>query len=422
MNYIKQHWLFFGSLFLGVVIWGVTFLLLPAEPVEPIKIKTVLFICSSYLMLILGFISFKFKRDQTINYNYDPTKTLTLLLIIIFASYALRWIDLFYLRDLSFSNELKFNRSLNDSNLNKSNMLFIIASILKSIYFFPFVILIKSKMKLKKLPAILSYLCLLLPILEATLKGNRKPVIEIFLIVIITLFVFGKRKVNLSKVLIVVVSFVLIMTISMAMLFKRENLSKSLDTVFYEKLLGGRYNDILKPKPETIVYFKDEKKQKALKFYAITAMHTGQYLTHGVFEFNHIIDDDSIPTTYGKYTFVTIPKFINKTRIFNKIEYSNPSPRGHVYLTTFGGFFIDFRWITLIVMFFIGAIQKYVYQKSKQYFIYTPILIYFLIINVFLLILNYMRGAGIYPLISFIFLLLILKLARKTIHEKSIGS
>lgn len=422
MDGIKQYWLFFGSLFLGIVIWCVVFLLLPAEPVEPVKTKTVLFIVLSYLMLIFGFISFKFKTDQTVKYNFDPSKTLNLLLVIILVSHVLRWVDLFYLRELSFSNEWKFNRSLNDSNFNKSNLLFVVASILKSIYFFPFVISVMFKAKLKKFPVMLSYVCLLLPILEAILKGNRKPVIEIFIIVVITVFVFGKRKINASKVVIVTISFILLLTISMAMLFKRENLSNALDKVFYEKLLEGRYNDILKPKPETIAYFKDEKQQKVSKFYAITAMHTGQYLTHGVFEFNHIIDNDSIPITYGKYTFVTVPKFINKIQIFDKMEYSNPSPRAHVYLTTFGGFFIDFRWMTLIVMFFMGATEKYVYQKSKQYFIYTPILIYFLIINVFLLILNYMRGAGIYPIISFIFLLLILKLARKTIHEKSIGS
>lgn len=421
MSIIKKYRLFFGSIFLGIAIWFVLFAFLPVTVIEAIKTDTIVFIISSYLALILGFLCFRFNKSVETTHKFKIKPILKILLLIIVSSFVLRWIDLLFIRDLSFNNEFKVNRRINDLNYHRSNILFLMASIFKSLYFFPVVIVLASKFKRTHFLAILSYIVLLFPLIEATLKGTRKPVFEIFLIVLLFLVIYNRSKLNFKKIVVLISGFLVVITISLTILLKREK-GHSDNSVFYSTMLNSKYNDMLKPKPYVENFFNNESLPEVLKLYTLIFLQTGQYISHGVFEFNHIIDKQNLDTTKGSYTFVAIPKFINKTGLFNRIPYGNPSPRRYVYLTTFGGLYIDFRWATLIIMFLFGVLQKYVYQKSTQSFIYAPILIYFLIINVFLLVINYLRGAGIYPILSFLLMLLVFKILGSKLHEKSIST
>ena len=119
--------------------------------------------------------------------------------------------------------------------------------------------------------------------------------------------------------------------------------------------------------------------------------------------------------TYGAYTFSPFGKLFNKENV-------NPSPREYVYVTAFGGLYLDFGWFSLIIMLFFGAFQKLVFQKAINSVIWRPVLSYLLIINVFLPVFNYVRGAGVYPLVSFFIILLILKTTLLRSNEKSINT
>ncbi len=421
MSFVKKYQLFFGSIFLGLILWGVLFAFLPVTITEAIKTDTIAFIVASYLALILGFLCSRFNKSAETTHKFKVKTILKILILIIVSSFILRWIDLFFVRELSFNNEFKVNRWINDLNYHRSNILFSMASIFKSLYFFPVVIVLASKFKRTHLLAILSYIVLLLPLIEAILKGTRKPVFEIFLIVLLFLVIYDRSKLNFKKIIVLILGCLVVLTISLTILLKREN-SYSDNSVFYNRMLNSKYNDMLKPKPYVENFFNNESYPEVLKLYTLIFLQTGQYICHGVFEFNHIIDNQDLTKTKGSYTFVAIPKFINKIGLFNRISYGNPSPRTYVYLTTFGGLYIDFRWATLIIMFLFGVLQKYVYQKSIKSFIYAPILIYFLIINVFLLVINYLRGAGIYPILSFLLMLLVFEILGSKLHEKSIST
>lgn len=421
MKAIRTYWMFFGSIVLGILIWTITYAILPVRPMEPIKVETILFILCCYLALILGFFAFKFSNIGQSNLRFNYQKVIKLVLVVVFLSFLIRWYDLFFIRDLSFKNDLKFNRILNEENFRQNQIILVLASILKSLYFFPFVICIRLKLSPKKLYVIASYMILFFPIVEAVLKGNRKPIFEIFIIVVFTIIAYQKSEINFKKISIGLLSIVFLMAISMFMLFKREKLSENIDGTFYKSLFESRYNEILKPTDESLKYFQSDKKSSILKLFAISGMHTGQYITHGLFEFNHIVDMDNLPIGYGQYNFSTIPKFLNKTNL-STIETSNPSPRGFVYLTFFGAHYLDFRWFTLVFMFLLGILQKFLNEKARSSFIYSPILIYFLIINVFLMILSYTREAGIYPIFGFVFIILLLRIFEKKLYEKGISS
>ena len=279
--------------------------------------------------------------------------------------------------------------------------------------------MLSSKIKQKSMLVLASYIVLLFPMVEALLKGTRKPFFEVFIILLLTLVIYQRHRINFKKVVAAVFGFIVLMSVSMMILINRETESSQDKEFFYTKLLESRYNEILSPTRDAVDFFKNEDTPEIVKFYAMTILHTGQYITHGVFEFNHLVGYKDLPKTYGAYTFMTIPKFINKTRAFKEIEIINPSPRQYVYVTFFGGMYMDFRWMAMPVMFLIGMAQKYVFQKAKHHFIYNPILIYFLLINVFLLVINYIRAAGIYPFFGFCFFLMVLQFSQFITYEKS---
>ncbi|XMO87884.1 hypothetical protein AAFN75_06240 [Algibacter sp. AS12] len=411
INYIKKYKGFFYSLLFSIAIWFIAFLLIPAKPVESIKPVTIFFILGCYLSLVTGFLCFNFKT-KPIEFKQKPRTTfyLNILLIILVLSYLLRWFDLFWIRELSFFNETIENRAIKDANSSSSGWLFVIASIIKSIYFFPFIFVKKLKLKSAGYTVILAYALLLFPWVEAILLGARKPFFEVFLIVIITYLLFKTQKIKLKPFLIICFSFFLLMSVSVVLLIKREHEVAKHKVAFFDSILKSRYNDLLKPTDEAENYFYSKDNNELIKYYALIGLHSGQYISHGVFEFNHIIDKQDLQKTNGTYTFFPIINFFNKFNISEPIVLNNPSPRSYVYLTAFGSFYIDFRWLTLLAMFIFGVFQKYAFQKSKHSIIYIPILIYLLLINVFLPITNYIRGIGIYPFVAFSFVLSLYKL------------
>ncbi|WP_092465980.1 hypothetical protein [Winogradskyella thalassocola] len=261
-------------------------------------------------------------------------------------------------------------------------------------------------------------LLLLFPLVEGLLFGSRKPFFEVFLILIISIFYYKKPNINLKSISVVLISAIGLLVISASILFSREE-SKEGSVDVRNEIINGKYNDLLKPNDQVLNYFEDESISSAQKDYALIILQSSQYITHGVFEYNHIIDMPDLAVTKGMYTFYPFRKFFNKLGFITEFDNVNPSPRKFVYLTAFGSLYIDFRWFTLLFFFLFGMFQRYVYDKSFSSSIHSPILIYLTIINVFLPILNYMRGAGIYPIVGFLFVLITHYYFLKISNEKS---
>lgn len=417
-NGIKKYNQFYSSILLGVFIWLLSFLILPAKAVEILKLETLLFIFACYAALIIGFKTVNVKTKITDYNEINEKKLIRFLSLIIIISFFLRWLDLFYFRNLSFSYDFKENRRLNVAAIS-ANIIFIFASIFKSIYFFPFVIQLRRKSK-AKMTLFVTSLLLSFPFVEALLFGTRKPFFDVVLIIFISLIIFTKIKFNAINSIILVVTTFLLITISSSILLKRES-SKNTQEDVYKVITKARYNDLLQPNNKVIDYINDPSVDVYKKKYALILMQTGQYINHGVFEFNHIIQT-KLPVGYGKYTMYPFFKFFKNIVEKKNFENFNPSPREYVYLTAFGSFYLDFRWFTILIFFILGAFQKYVYVKSQNKILYTPLLIYLSIINVFLPIMNYIRGSGLYPFVAFGLLLVIYNFYSIISNEKSTGT
>lgn len=412
---LKKHRLFYGSILLGVLIWLFSFLILPAQVTENFKTETFFFILACYIGLIIGFtlVSFKEKEKNKILESEQLVKFLLLFLVLCF---VLRWTDLLHFRNLSFSNNVIENRRLNETASSTSNIIFILASIFKSTYFFPFVIVLKRGNTTRTL-LIASVLLMLFPFLEALLLGTRRPFFETAFIILTSLLLFRKIKFNVINITSLFITAIMLMTVSYKILLKRE-IARGNEEDIYKVITKGRYNDLLKPNEKIVDYINNPSVDSNKKNYALIFLQTGQYINHGVFEFNHIIDSN-LPIGLGKYTMYPFFKFYTKLVAEKNYENFNPSPRKYVYLTAFGGCYIDFRWASVVVFFIFGIVQKYFYTNFKGSIIYSPLVVYLVIINIFLPIFNYLRGSGVYPFIGFILVFAMYHFFLKKLNEKS---
>jgi hypothetical protein len=421
MKIYKKYSLFFNSIISGFLIWTLFFVFTPVTITESLKLKTILFIFLCYGFLIFGFLIFNYNiKKYNLEIKKIKTKWLYIIYAIILLSFLIRWIELFYFREVSFDFDSKSNRVLS-SFRNDFNLIFILASIFKSIYFFPYAYCKLGKAKVNKPYLFLSISLLFFPFIECFIYGTRKPFFEIFLIILIINIISGRLKFNFRSFIYGLFGVIMILCLSAIILFKREAENTQKAEVFYEEILTARYNDILAPTKQISAFIRDKNHSKPMRMVALIGLQTGQYITHGLFEFNHIINEE-IPTTMGAYTFYPFIKYYNHLTYNNDTQTINPSPREYVYLTAFGGFFIDFKWFSLIFFLFFGAFQKFIYKKAKTNMFYKPILIYILVINVSLIIINYLRGAGIYPIVAFSLLSIFLVGLERLINEKGISS
>lgn len=409
MDIILRHKPFIFSVFSGILIWLAIIIFLPVCSKYDFNNKTLAYVFINYLSLFIGYFFLpRIKvRKEKLKKSLD-LKVKILILLIIF-SFIFRWVDLFYFRELSFVNPYKVNRGLNNLNSNGSSIIFLIASILKGLYFSPFIILLSIYKQEKKNLFVLSCFLLLLPFVEAILFGSRKPFLEVFFIILVALFYYKKIKLDKKSVAVFLVSIFILFGISMSILLKRENRHETND-VFFEKIIQAKYNDLLMPNDKVKNYIKNNSNSEFAKFLLVSSLHIGQYFTHGLFEFNHILSKENIPYKYGSYTFFVLPKFLNKVGLSNKTNNNIPSIRNKVYLTAFGGLYLDFKWMSVPFFFLFGALQKYTFIKSKNSPFWTPLLIYLFIINVFLLSINYIRGSGSYPIISLLIILFFMRI------------
>ncbi len=363
------------------------------------KTETLVFIVLSYLFIILGYI-----LTPSINKNKPiklQIKCVVYIIVFVLLCYSIRFIDLFYYRGLRFSNTIHQNRML--AIKGSHGVFLILASIFKTLFFVPLLLLLFQKITNKRL-IIIAALLFILPLVEAVLRGSRSPFLQTFVFFIIIVLITNSIKFTKRNILFFITAIGMLFFISTKILMKREG-PKNENPYKYliEKAI---YNDFLKPKEKIVRFMNNKEVPNSQKKMALSALQIGQYYTHGVFEFDYVVKyykQNKYKRQLGKYTFYVLPKFTNKYKISNVDleKISKSAPRGYTFISFFGGMYIDFGWFSLLVMIALGAIQKIVYNKVKQkQYYFAPILIFLLFTNFFMLTFNFFKGTGTYTLIS----------------------
>ncbi len=425
----RTNFFFYFSILGGILIWFFILLISPVYIVNEISNQTFLFISLCYTSLIVGYVlSFRvLKRKETINPRKEvviPINIIKVITYFIILCFIIRYIDIFYFRSLRFSNTIYQNRFLFKNG--EYNFIFIVSNVFKTLYFVP-LLLISLVKKKNNFLFFLSISLFFFPFLEAVLMGSRSPFLQSFVLLTIILFFTKKIKFNKKTFLFLITSLLVLFIISTQILISREGPKNK--NPYSHLVKNAIYNDFLKPKSEIVDFMIDPNVSNLKKNVALSGLQVGQYYTHGVFEFDNLLryyEHNHFKKQYGKFTFFVFPKFtnyLNLTKI-NIDEINKSSPREYVFITFFGGLYLDFGWSGLIVIFLLGYLQGIVSKKItiKNYY-YAPLFIFFIFTNFFLLTINFFRGAGTYTFISCIIFAVILSyLIKLKLNEKGIST
>lgn len=397
MHPLRQHIPFFSSVFLGILVWLLVFLLFPAKVVNPLAWETLLFIVLSYLALVLGYILIPQKSKSSVenkaNWN---RKRIYILVTVVIGSFVIRYIDLFLIRGVSFEYDVWQNRQLLEKT--KPGFLLIFFSISKQLYFIPIILLFAKKIKDQKL-LIVSILLFALPFAEGIIRGSRN---SFFIPVVLLFFIFLYfKKIHFKKrqILVIAITTVLLFLIATSIIIGREKsrTDENYSSITTEFLL----NDFLQPSAKVFKKINNTE-SKTVKKLMVSGFQIGQYYVHGVFEFDYLMKHykkTPLEPQYGKYMFATVNRFTNKCGLTNtSLELvKSKHPRGFTFITFFGSLFIDFGWFGIFVMFLFGALQKRISNAVQmQKTAYVPLFIFFLFVNFFMLTFNFIENTGTY--------------------------
>ena len=383
--------LFLKSLCVGVFIWIFFYTLTPVVAVNSISKDIIWFILSNYIALILGYYLTNniLKKKTYVNFNSKNLEGfVNVIFILILFSSVVRFIDLFFIREVSFFNSISSNK-YNLAQEDKFSITLGILSFFRLLYFVPYLFYVVEKKKKKKL-LVLFLLLFLIPITEGLLRGSRRLIFEPIGILITIICVYNFSKLFSKKIILMtIVVSVFIVFISNFIL--KERIHESRDKEFLEKIYVAPYNDLLPLKLETQEYLLQNKSSWIGKT-TFTLVHIGQYMLHGVYEFDYLYKLDPVKRK-GMYNGFIVVKLLNKLHLSNiSLDFlTNPTKRV-TYITFFGGLYLDFGWFSLIIMLFFGAFQKVIFQYSCHFRYLKPLVIALVFSNAFLLVFNFLRS------------------------------
>lgn len=412
-----KDFLFLKSLFIGVLIWLSFYMLTPVNVINPLSSEVTWFILLNYLALILGYFltNVLFKRKKLfINLQNKSERFIYVIITIACLSSIIRYIDLFFLREVSFFNSISTNK-YNLAQEDKFSITLGLLSVFRFLYFVPYLFYVVEKRNNKKL----LFLCLLLfliPIIEGALRGSRRLIFEPIgiLITIICIYNFSKL---FSKKTILITILGTIFTVFISNFILKERIQENQEKAFLEKIYTAPYNDLLPLKSETKEFLTQNKNPWIGKA-TFTLLHTGQYILHGVYEFDHL--QKTVPfKRKGMYNGFIVVKLLNKLNLTNIPLDSLTNPTKRVtYITFFGGLYLDFGWFSLIVMFFLGGIQKVIFHCSNSNNYFKPLLIVVVFSNVFLLVFNFLRAEMFVFIFIYLLTLFLFYLTKKKLQHK----
>lgn len=409
--------LFFGSIFLGIIIWFFFFFITPIEIKTPLSFSIKSFIILSYLALIAGYVfslvyKFKYFEYQTWNERFKSpnTKILNTLLWVVYLSFIFRYYDLFHNREVSLFNETAINKR-NVSIPENFSLVFAFLGAFRALYFVPLIIYLSKNLNKKRI-LIWCIALFLLPFLEAYMRGARRLVFESVGLLFIILFVY--KKINLkSYKTIIALGLLSTMLLGFSFSVLQGRIMKQNDE-FYKEIFTSRYNELVPPKKDVIKKIVENDNEIIRKLY-FSEIHVGQYITHGVFEMDLMVSEFPDYKSYGLFNFFIIAKTLNIIGITEApVEKFRSPAKRNTYITFFGGLYLDFGWASLFLMFLFGILQKIIFSWGQRNYLFAPIVIILIFSNIFMLIFNFIRAQFLLTLIVFVIFLFFITISSKS--------
>ena len=389
------------SIILGIIIWMIFYMVLPIHT-SRLSFETFSYISTCVLCFIVGYYMFSFNKTQKL--TTKPINYFIILTVIVSVGLAFRYIDLFLIRDIKWNNSYHTNKLLKSANASNPNLIITLLGTLRVLYVIPILILTIEKSRNKGY-WFAAFFLIVLGSIEVFLFGTRKPFFTLLFFVLIALFYFNRKKVMLSKKnILIMISVVFLLGFFSYFILNSRMSENSTEENALVKVLDARYNDFVKIKDHKLNQFKENPNSLRTKA-QIMFIHTGQYVVHGIFELDYIVNNN-FPKAMGLYSFNPFYKLLNRLQITKKdLSTIDNHRRDYVYTTFFGSFFIDFGWFTLVIMFLFGVFQRWVSVIAQSNIIAKVFFVILVCVNITMPIFNLLHGAGLY---LFIFMLTIM--------------
>lgn len=382
----------------------------------PIKINntldtsSVLYIIFSLFFFLLGTKLVRNKRIKSqieikvdrskINRIYKSTFYLGLVGVLF------RYYDLFAYRGVSMASSTIDNMDLMaDAG---GNIFSIIASLLIfNAYIPPMIDIICKKLHSLKWK-VLSSVTFFALMINGLISGSRFAIIIPVGYYLLLLLCAGKLRLNLSfrnvvSWLVIFISMIYVV----GALFLRRVSDQNITAFMTIASATGGYSDKV-PATESFQRFLMNSEDKWYYVYLFAYSNITQYGTHAIFEFPIVKKyiDQQGDYFYGKATFAVITKFIHKIigSSYNIQEDINDhNARIGIWSTFFFLWYLDFGWLGIFCMFFLGYFAKKVWSHVyyQHNILYLPLLCIFSIILLLIFQLNYISGSGTYALTTF---------------------
>lgn len=159
--------IFYYSVFGGIIVWLFIYLITPVTPKSPYSLNSLFFIFLNVMALILGYSIFRVKSKTLIIQNKISINFIYTIIGIVTISFILRYVDILVYRKLSLFNSIAQNKKLISSE--NSNIIFIIASLFKQLYFVPLIFCFSYNVR-NKFIRIISFILILFPLLATLIE------------------------------------------------------------------------------------------------------------------------------------------------------------------------------------------------------------------------------------------------------------
>lgn len=326
-------------------------------------------------------------------------------------------IDKFMIRGVSLSAGIENREILEDAG--GSNIFSLIGGVLYPLCYVSLFVLLSSwgqDKTDKKKYYIVSLLLFSYPTLDSMLIGSRSLMIVNFTMLLLYGLYFKFIRINIKTLLLLPVVLCAVGLLS-GFLFLNRLEYMGLDYLY--SALNSVYAFTVEPNDWVLGKIFNSDDLSFLTYYSL--LNTGQYFTHGLFEFFYMYDHFNAENTYGAYNFSAYYKFVTiLTGDYTTMDaVANAQPRIGTFTTFLGPVFVDFGWVGPVYMFFFGFVAGRIWSKCVSgEVMWVPLYFYFVLMLVFVPVVNFFVSAqGLYTITAFLLFVLISKLSNRSLSH-----
>jgi len=393
-------------LFLGFVLYGVIFLVAPLEIRVEIANGSFIFIGVCCVAFLLGsrfdnIIRMKMPKRVVSrrSIQYEEHRLFRKVFAVGVLGNTIRLFDKYILRGVGGATGFEAREALIDSSASSISL---IGAVLYPFGYIPIFIYLGSRaLPRNRKMYLMSLVLFLVPAVDALVLFSRS-----FMLVSLAMIYFGSsltiyrgNALPLRLIFPIMVAFFVVLLTSIT-LFAWRLEEMNLDIL--DSIFQSGYGFTIGPNAaaETLLSANEP----------VSAMLAGllpiaQYFTHSLFEFQILWADAASQThSYGALHFAPYMKVLSILGFSYDLDLWELFPRVGVFTSFFGPLWVDFGWLSFLIMFFFGAISRHIARQAQRgdlgaYPLYTQ----FCVVLFFAPVVNFLVSAqGIYAVNAFV--------------------